>query len=196
MRKSTFMLLMMTSMAMAGCKGGNSADEAGALEADAVSSELQKRISHKSSVQYGSLDDLLEAQVECKGHSDQICVEICHRPPGNPENEKTRTLPISALTAHLSHGGSHHNDHDYLGPCESDTSDDDPDIVIDDPDYNGGNDETPDEEGSNDESPNDESGDDPLNDGYGTDIPTWCEPFYDVDQNCDGYNDSDFAPTF
>ena len=37
-------------------------------------------------------------------------VVICHVPPGNPNNAKTKTLPASAIPAHLAHG-------DYLGPC-------------------------------------------------------------------------------
>ncbi len=145
-------------------------------------------IIYKSSVQYADLDELLDNEAECNGHSDQVCVYVCHRPPGNPTNEKTKILPIKALTAHLNHGADHHNDHDYVGPCESDTGNDDPDIIIiiDDPDGGEGaeggssNEEVPDEE----------------NEGYGEDVPTWCEVFYDQDKNCDGYDDEFFAPTF
>jgi glucose/arabinose dehydrogenase len=38
-------------------------------------------------------------------------IEICHRPPGNPENARTITVGASAVPAHLSHG-------DSLGACE------------------------------------------------------------------------------
>ena len=38
-------------------------------------------------------------------------VEICHIPPGNPDNEQTITIGAPALKAHLAHG-------DDLGECE------------------------------------------------------------------------------
>ena len=38
-------------------------------------------------------------------------IEICHRPPENPENARTITVGASAVPAHLSHG-------DSLGACE------------------------------------------------------------------------------
>ena len=37
-------------------------------------------------------------------------VTICHIPPGNPGNAKTKTVSASAVPAHLAHG-------DYLGAC-------------------------------------------------------------------------------
>ena len=39
-------------------------------------------------------------------------VQICHIPPGNPNNAMTKCLPISAVPGHLGHG-------DYLGACGS-----------------------------------------------------------------------------
>ena len=49
-------------------------------------------------------------------------VEICHVPPGNPDNAHTIEVDASALPAHLAHG-------DYVGEC---IDDDDDDVVIDD----------------------------------------------------------------
>jgi len=40
-------------------------------------------------------------------------VEICHFPPGNPDNYQTITINASALAAHLAHG-------DFAGPCDND----------------------------------------------------------------------------
>ncbi|GEM_PF-3550820 len=40
-------------------------------------------------------------------------IEICHVPPGNPENKHTITISKSALQAHLNHG-------DSVGACEPD----------------------------------------------------------------------------
>ncbi len=37
-------------------------------------------------------------------------VTICHRPPGNPENEHTITVGAPAVPAHLAHG-------DSIGQC-------------------------------------------------------------------------------
>ena len=43
--------------------------------------------------------------------------EICHIPPGNPDNAHTICISASALDAHVAHG-------DYLGACEDgDTGD-------------------------------------------------------------------------
>lgn len=38
-------------------------------------------------------------------------IEVCHRPPGNPNNRRTITIDPAALPAHLAHG-------DTLGPCD------------------------------------------------------------------------------
>ena len=38
--------------------------------------------------------------------TDTDKVIICHKPPGNPSNSKTMTVPKSALQAHLAHGDS------------------------------------------------------------------------------------------
>jgi len=48
-------------------------------------------------------------------------VEVCHAPPGNPDNAKTITIDNSAVDAHLAHG-------DSLGECpEGGKKDDDDD---------------------------------------------------------------------
>jgi hypothetical protein len=38
-------------------------------------------------------------------------VDVCHIPPGNPDNAHTITISESAVSAHLDHG-------DHLGPCD------------------------------------------------------------------------------
>lgn len=43
-------------------------------------------------------------------------VVICHIPPGNPDNEITIEVSASALDSHLAHG-------DYLGPCGTNSPD-------------------------------------------------------------------------
>ncbi len=44
--------------------------------------------------------------------ADNRKVDLCHVPPGNPENAHTINIPLPAVTAHLAlHSG------DYLGKC-------------------------------------------------------------------------------
>jgi hypothetical protein len=45
-----------------------------------------------------------------QGNSGKFRVTICHIPPGNPDAQRTLTVPESALHGHESHG-------DVLGPC-------------------------------------------------------------------------------
>ena len=56
-------------------------------------------------------NDVAEHIVECNGNSDNICIEICHMPPGNPDNSHTKKLPLQASLAHMGHG-------DHLGDCD------------------------------------------------------------------------------
>lgn len=60
---------------------------------------------------------------------DKGKVEVCHVPPGNPENEHTIRVGAPALSAHLAHG-------DYEGECsdERPRRDDDDDSSVDDDD--------------------------------------------------------------
>jgi hypothetical protein len=46
-------------------------------------------------------------------------VEICHVPPGNPENAHLISVSIFALPAHLGHGDPWPGYHDPNGPCGS-----------------------------------------------------------------------------
>jgi hypothetical protein len=39
-------------------------------------------------------------------------VDVCHIPPGNPDNAHTITVGEPAVQAHLNHG-------DFLGPCDA-----------------------------------------------------------------------------
>jgi hypothetical protein len=38
-------------------------------------------------------------------------VDICHIPPGNPENAHTINVSVNAIQAHLDHG-------DFIGSCD------------------------------------------------------------------------------
>ena len=54
-------------------------------------------------------DDEIEPRVSaCGATSGKIT--ICHVPPGNPDNAKTKSISVDAWPAHAGHG-------DYCGPC-------------------------------------------------------------------------------
>ena len=54
-----------------------------------------------------------EGSASCKDDSDDKNkkIEICHVPPGNPENAHTLKISLNSIGAHLAHST------DYLGPC-------------------------------------------------------------------------------
>lgn len=65
------------------------------------------------------LADAIEVEHESKGEkSGADKVEICHRPPGNPDNQHTISVGASALSAHLGHG-------DVEGACDGEGKHDD-----------------------------------------------------------------------
>lgn len=59
------------------------------------------------------LTHVIAAEVEARGSKVADKVQICHRPPGNPDNSKTLEVGASAVSAHLGHG-------DTEGPCADD----------------------------------------------------------------------------
>ncbi len=52
----------------------------------------------------------LQEEEEENDLDDEEQVTLCHIPPGNPSNAKTKIVGASAVPAHLAHG-------DHLGPC-------------------------------------------------------------------------------
>lgn len=61
-----------------------------------------------------ALMDDIETEYQSRGSKvGDEKVQICHRPPGNPDNSKTLSIGASAVAAHLAHG-------DTEGPCEGD----------------------------------------------------------------------------
>ncbi|MCB0366208.1 MAG: hypothetical protein H6624_07935 [Bdellovibrionaceae bacterium] len=64
-------------------------------------------------------------------------VDICHFPPGNPENYHTVCVSIRALGAHIGRHG-HEGERDYVGKCGQPVQgDDDDDHEGDDDDHDG-----------------------------------------------------------
>ncbi|MGE4131943.1 MAG: hypothetical protein AB7F86_09910 [Bdellovibrionales bacterium] len=142
-----------------------------------------------------------------KGKKKKFCVEVCHRPPGNPSKSKNMELPLSATCAHLHHGGKH-EDKDYVGPCFGEDMSGD---------HGSDDDSSSDDHSSDDNSSDDSSSDDtvvetPPGDSSPPvdseppveeeappvqgDIPAWCVPVIGLDANCDGIEDATGAPMF
>lgn len=150
-------LVLGMALAVMGCNTSTGGDESKTSAVYTYSS------SEKVSVDEATLEDLAPYASFCQGQ--KRCVTICHRPPGNPANGKTKVLPLAAIAAHLNHGGPH-VDKDYIGACGASEG------------GGGGSD----------------GGDDGGSDGGGTgggggETPAWCVPYILIDANCDGYVD-------
>jgi len=163
MRNAFILLLSVLVLILAGCEQGGD----GSAASVASTSDNDGVFFSKVALDEATLDEVRPFVSECQGN--KLCVEICHRPPGNPTNSKTKMLPLSATAAHLNHGGPH-TEKDYLGACQTEDS--------------GGGSEDPTNEDPTGEDPN---GEDPG--GGGSDTPAWCVPFIQYDADCDGYND-------
>lgn len=180
---SRFAALTVTSMVLFGCNGGseNASGEAaqGVAGSDSSGDAL---VQSKVYLEKASFDDVGDHLAECHGKAkNQICVQICHRPPGNPDNSKDMVLPLQAISAHLNHGGPNHDHKDYLGFCDED-------------DGSGGGEDTGggSDTGGGDDGSTSGGGDEGSTTGSGEEepeIPEWCKLHYDVDNNCDGRDD-------
>ncbi|MCP4247472.1 MAG: hypothetical protein GY778_10530 [bacterium] len=108
-----------------------------------------------------------------KLRSQETRIELCHIPPGNPENRHTITVGASSAEVHLAHG-------DYLGECEAGTDDGDDD---DDDDDDGDDDDSDDDDDDDDDDSDDDDDGDHDDDEDGDDD--------DGDGDDDGDNDDD-----
>jgi hypothetical protein len=157
-------------------------------------------LSTKVSIMDASSSDISEHVVNCKSNKEkQVCILICHRPPGNPFNWKTKVLPLKAAHAHLNHGHSS-EEADFLGSCPSDATEGDEshdDGHADDGDSNNDDADSGSGDGSNSEdsgSGSDEGSGDGSSDSGGLnpdeELAKWCEENLNIDPNCDGINDN------
>lgn len=165
------------SLILSGCNSSGSETAANGDNSTDGAISMQKVF-----VDEATLEQIAPHKKECKGadKDHKICVEICHRPPGNPKKGKSKILPLGAVCAHLNHGHSDIKDADYVGPCHSDDNDSD----------NGGG---GDDGGSSDDGSGE--GEDGSDGGDTTgDIPTWCQPYIDIDSDCDGIIDATGDP--
>lgn len=261
--KLTFLTPLLLVTALVGCSNG---PEEG--DGDSTTSKMESGYGYSSmasaykiAVEEATVQDLIPHKVACPSqkngkHQEQICIQICHVPPGNPDNSHDKVLPLSAIKAHLGHG-------DYLGRCDASTGEHPVDEgsgggttsgtvtdgntggTTDDPssgDPSSGTTTTDDGSTGEETLPSDSSGEDPssgdgptgdsisggstdesipdsgsstgedsssggetfpdegtgdsVDDGAGdsTEVPNFCVPYYDIDQNCDGFNDSTGMP--
>ncbi|MCU0430729.1 MAG: carbohydrate-binding domain-containing protein [Cytophagaceae bacterium] len=78
------------------------------LEEKRRAEEEERRRQEKELEEKRKVEEAEKKRKEEEYMNEQI--EICHKPPGNPENCQTLRIPRSALKAHLAHG-------DHEGPC-------------------------------------------------------------------------------
>lgn len=108
-------LFLMTS-----CNSGDQANSLGSASLNESSTSTSSISLMKASAQ-----DIAFNQVNCASDNDkQVCVAICHKPPGNPDNSKSMVLPLPAVLAHIKHGCASHAEHDHLGLCDGDSESD------------------------------------------------------------------------
>ena len=142
--------------------------------------------------------DISNHVTECPAEdSGQICVTICHVPPGNPSKQKTKILPLPAVKAHLKHGGPHHVDKDYLGACGTGGSDDgsnEGDDSDSEGDNSGGGDGS--DAGGDSSDGDDGSGSAGEGSDDGEEWPLWCLENLDIDSDCDGFADDSGEPLY
>lgn len=185
-----FFLSLAISGTIIGCvqgSGGGNAVSVNELDGTNNSQDNQLSQSMKVSIDEATLEQVKDYVHEC--HGNKLCVQICHRPPGNPSNSKTMSLPLAATKAHLNHGGESHSEKDYLGPCHAD---DDSEDQSGDTDTNTDGDQTG---GDTDGGVDSDTGSDTgvgAGDGSGSqeEVPLWCQPIHDLDSDCDGFDDS------
>ncbi|MBY0314251.1 MAG: hypothetical protein K2Q26_01940 [Bdellovibrionales bacterium] len=163
-----------TVLVTVGCSNNSPSDSAPMSLAGSEGGAIQK-VSLSSATEA----DIVQHKVSCHGKSKHlICIQVCHRPPGNPSQWKEMILPLKATMAHLKHGGPHHDQHDFLGLCEDSPADDE----------SGGDDgsgSVPDSGGGSGET----GGDSPDDGGDVSTLPIWCERNLAIDADCDGFND-------
>ncbi|MCK4744753.1 fibronectin type III domain-containing protein [Candidatus Parcubacteria bacterium] len=85
--------------------------------------KIQKRLQRRNIVEDNIGDDYIDQCI----NTDSVNIPgkkviICHIPKGNPANAHTITISVSALKAHLKNG-------DYIGHCEGNNGDEEPDTT-------------------------------------------------------------------
>ena len=186
--KNKIMILTLSAVFF-GCSGSN----VDIPNAD-IAASSEGNLSSKAAINVvdATPDELAPHLLECHGkNAGKICVQICHRPPGNPANSKTLILPLKASLKHLHHGGPHHETKDTLGPCEDLQTDVDPVIVEDESETDPGT-----GTGSTDPGTVDTTviGDDGI--ASYADAPIWCQAYYGIDNNCDGVDNFTGLPLY
>ncbi len=172
------------AIGLSGCNGSAEDSASSNSAGDAVSMQ-------KIYVDQAMLEQIAPHKKECKGSNanQKVCVEICHRPPGNPQKGKSKIMPLAAINGHGCGGNKNSHDSDYMGPCHSEDDDSGDDGSSDDSSNDNGS--------SDDDSSDDQQGGGDTGGGGGStsgEIPAWCVPYVNIDANCDGVIDSNGEP--
>lgn len=147
---------------------------------NANNSQSAELLFRKIFVNEAELEQIKPHKVECPNDQSKgkprICIQICHVPPGNPQEAKDKVIPLQALNAHLNHGPDHLEDRDYLGKCAAPI---DP-VQPTDP-----------AQLADPTQPSDQAEPtiDPSQPSDLAVIPLWCQSYIEIDSNCDGYDD-------
>jgi len=81
-------------------------------------SESNSDENETDTIALSSVDDIKfddRCGTDSNDDDEDSCEVICHRPPGNPDNEHTICVSPNAHPAHLNHG-------DYIGECDTESS--------------------------------------------------------------------------
>ncbi|GIL16282.1 MAG: hypothetical protein BroJett040_00330 [Oligoflexia bacterium] len=167
------------SMGLIGCNQDGQSGANQQVLSELNGSQGQGLTTLKVSLDQATLEQVSDYVFEC--HGNKLCVQICHRPPGDPTNSKTMLLPLAATKTHLHHGGDTHDEKDYLGTCD----------VEDGGSVDGAVDAGADTSTSVDSGTGtDANVDTGTGIAPGEEVPLWCQSIVELDSNCDGFDDS------
>jgi len=117
--------LMCLCILSTSCSQQNGTSAQTPINTTEVNMQNNTALSQKVFVEDALIEDIKTHVVGCPASSSsqqQICIQICHVPPGNPSKAIDKILPLQAIKAHLNHGSQHAEARDYLGACMKESS--------------------------------------------------------------------------
>lgn len=196
MIRNIIIICIISGLSFLGCKGTEGfSSEASSSQSDGNDNAIVDGQEITPVMLLKNMNDLELEEVSelCPRESGRDwCVVICHVPPGNPAAAKTLLIPHQAFEAHVRHGSAKHNHHDFVGNCDQL-----PELDARHPGCKNGKKKKGcsinDDEGSDND---DEEGhqDDDSEGEIEDPGPYYCEPIFNSDLDCDGYDDETGAP--
>lgn len=110
------------------CSQANFESQSGPASEKLVSDTPSDAPTVEDGIENPELLDQYPCKTACRDHSKKV--QICHVPPGNPENRHTICIGKAAVQAHLARHQASTGESDYLGECKPD----DDETVTDSPD--------------------------------------------------------------